>query len=189
MKAVLAAAALIGCNCRPVGPTPYEVESRAIYSLDADGEAYCTAFHVTNETWATAAHCTDLFGTGIVFTVDGHPVVDFERHPTDDVATLTVEGTRFYPDLDLGVNPRFGDKVHVIGFPWHGTVVHNIPLEGRVGRRFQGNRFEMSVHLDGGASGAPVMDEDGRVVGIGSSSYRGRPYAYAAGVSGLRALL
>lgn len=185
---LLVLAALIGCNCRPVGPTQFEVESRAIYPLEAEGEAYCTAFHVANEVWATARHCTRPFGSGMTFTVGGHPVVDFERHDEYDVATLTVAGTSYYPTLDLGTNPRFGDKVHVIGFPRY-NVVHNVPLEGYVGRRFADNKFEMSVFLDGGGSGAPVMDEDGRVVGIGSSSYRERPYAYAVGVSALWTLL
>jgi S1-C subfamily serine protease len=80
-----------------------------------------------------------------------------------------------------------GDRLHYIGYPsfdWvHFGVFEGLygGLEGGEGTTgIDGERDIMfSSQTDGGASGSPLMNGEGKVVGIVVSSFRFTQYSYA----------
>lgn len=117
--------------------------------------------------------------------------------PDADVAVVKVDisgGTPTIGDLDARVTVRPGDPVAVIGFPL-GT---ELPMSQRRGQSVAVTSFtagtvskvlEDRIQLDGygaeGSSGSPILDRNGRVVGIlfGGQPGTGGRIVFAAPVS------
>lgn len=172
---------LFGCNCRLSDSPTYATSARAVYTLDAvEAEgAYCTAAHIGGDQWLTAGHCAAV-AEGFPSTIAGHPVAQIRYTMSPDIGVLTVPGTSYYPALRVATRPmRFGDKVHYIGYPGYAGLMHRGVFEGTVGNRGYDQEVEILVFLDGGGSGSPLLNEDGEIVGVMVSSFRGRPYSYA----------
>jgi S1-C subfamily serine protease len=127
-------------------------------------------------------------GSGFVTRVDGDAIVVTNRHVVEgartvgvrpleggqaqaatgyrlagnaDVAVLDIEGV---PDdavaLPLGGTPRVGQDVRLVGFP----AARPFTSAGTV-TEVQGGQLLLELEVDPGASGSPVVDEDGAVVG------------------------
>lgn len=138
-------------------------------------------------------HSSDCLGrssTGSAFAVqlDGQPVVVTNRHvvedasstvvrPLDGGAALQVVGHRVSDAADVAVldladdaevarvlvtgqRAAPGDDVRVIGFPAGRPAISTGPVASA-----DSGRLLLDLRVDPGASGSPVLDEDGRVVG------------------------
>lgn len=186
---VAVSVALAAAGCCVAGtdvahPRSFQDEARAVAPLSLDGEVICTSFHVGQRVWITAGHCATGSGE---YEIDGEPaiVLDLSNDPDGDLAIMLGPARSAY--VPLGLDPAFGTRVHFIGYPQH-MRIHRVVIEGVVGDT-EGTEFETTMEVDGGASGSPVFDAAGRVVGIVVSSYRRTPYSYATRVSLVRARL
>lgn len=125
----------------------------------------------------TVAH---LAGQCARVTVEAPGVPRREARPVAvdvvrDLALLRVEGhvpsfAGFSPDVQLQV----GERVAVYGFPLSGTLARGGTLSVGYVAALMGvadnvGRFQMSAELQPGASGSPVLDSDGAVVGVAVS--------------------
>lgn len=173
--------AAAGCCATPApsGPTIRQ-EASAVAPFALDGEVICTAWHAGQGVWVTAGHCVRFPGE---YTVNQKPLKLLRSG--EDFAVL--RGPYQKARIPLGRDPRFGDRIHVVGYPQL-YVMHHVVLAGYVGDT-AGVEFEMTVPIDGGASGAPVIDDQGRAVGLVVSSYRQTPYSYATPISLVRSAL
>ena len=166
------------------------------------GPAWCTGVVVDEEgTVATAYHCVTSGRRPQVRTRDG------ERHKgrmvaasaKDDLALVRV------PDL-AGVvhplpihpdHPAQGDVLFGLGHPFAPLAERGGAMEGMlqwsvsrgitsaVGPRL----IQTDTALNPGNSGGPVVDAEGRIVGIASRKLRGDNVAFLASAEVLRALL
>lgn len=137
-----------------------------------------------------AARCDGTSGSGSGFVAhrDGEPVVVTNRHVVEgarvvglrrltggaaidvagyrisdeaDVAVLEVtDPSSLPPALSFGRQVEEGDPVRIVGFP----AARPFTTSGTV-ERVDGGRLLVDVRTDPGASGSPVVDPDGRVVG------------------------
>lgn len=187
MKALsLLLCALVAC-AYPHPNYAREAESIQPIQYKPDSGPYCTAFHVRGDFWATAKHCVD---NGPMY-VNGHAARLVEAHPDKDVALIEALGSGGVPVLDLGNEAAFGDEVHYIGYgQTRDGYTHDVPFVGIVGRPdpWDGGVVEVGLHADGGASGSPMMDREGRVVGVLVGGYN-EPYTYFVPVKYVREML
>lgn len=195
MIAVLVAA--VGCRA-PAPATPdvsvpaqHAAVRMMLMDFDLDGEAdsACTAWRLDGPVWITAKHCVDEPGD---FTIDGGPVLVYRCSPAADVCALLVPLSAATGVLTPAADePEFGDRVHYIGYPWHNGYLYHGVFEGL----WSGCPDDVdglcmfTGFTDGGASGSPLINEAGRVVGVVVASVRGRPYSFAVPLGPIRALL
>ena len=126
-------------------------------------------------------------GSGFALEIDGEPVVVTNRHvveggcsttvrplgggaeaavrqirlaPEADVAVLVLEEDEDRATLAIGSDLMAGQAVRVVGFPGAEPTV----MSGYV-RRIEPARLVLAIEADHGASGSPVIDADGAVVG------------------------
>jgi S1-C subfamily serine protease len=137
-----------------------------------------------------SSDCVGRTTTGSAFAVeiDGVPVVVTNRHVVEDARTIAVrplEGgaalgvvshrlaadadvavleladpAAIPPSLEIGAPVARGDEVRVIGFPSGRPTITAGPVEDAAP-----SRLVLDLAVDPGASGSPVLDETGRVVG------------------------
>lgn len=187
----LLAALLAFAGCSPYHTSNNVVEASAVAQLTtAEGEGFCTAFHVGNGVWVSAGHCVgwtdgDVLIHGQVAAVTHAPGLLF------DTADISVwQGPAGYPYFELGALPEFGDPIHYIGYPWYGEKYHYGVYAGYWGSEDkEDGTYEVTLFADGGASGSPIIDSQGDAVGILVSGFRGRPYVYCESVDTLRKIL
>ncbi len=129
-------------------------------------------------------------GSGFALEIDGEGVVVTNRHVVEDACSTTVrplgggaevavrevrvansadvavlvldeeDGEAYRPPLLVGTDVMLGQAVRVIGFPGAEPTV----LSGYV-RRIEPRRLVLAMGADHGASGSPVVDVTGAVVG------------------------
>jgi len=105
-------------------------------------------------------------------TAGAHVVmVDEER----DLCKLSVEGAGSRPLPLAGEAPRVGDPVYAITFGNDGQVARPATIKA-LPPTAQGNVIELSVAVPPSASGGPVVDTAGRLVGIMTA-----PHSFGAG--------
>jgi hypothetical protein len=128
-------------------------------------------------------------GTGFAVVVDGKPVIvtnqhivekaevvvvesssgiwstpDWREHPSQDIALLTVPPTVSLPTLGTGSASRVspGKRVYTVGHPL-GEV---LAIQEGIVSSVEGPSMVFSAPLSTGASGSPLLDEDGSVIGL-----------------------
>ena len=143
----------------------------SIQPLQHEGRTFCTAFSINAQegNWATARHCADFAAeSGYSVTILNQPAYVVFVDQFYDVAVYQAPKAKM-PALKLGKVPRTGDSLSIMGFPyglpelvtvWGEIAARHVPITG----------YNISDILDvtvaGGNSGSPVMNENGRVVGI-----------------------
>ncbi len=198
-------ALLLALNARadtPPAPEPLPVEGwQDSVLLLITGAAWCSAVLVDERgTVATAYHCVASGRRPQLRTRDG------ERHlgrvvataPRDDLAILEVPGLAGRPHLDIREQrARQGEEVWALGHPYAPQADSSPLLEGTlvwsasrgvvsaVGSRL----VQVDAALNPGNSGGPLVDEQGRVIGIASRRLGGDNIAFMAPATGLLQLL
>ncbi len=129
----------------------------------------------------TAAHVVEDFTDVDVRFFDG-AVFDGVVVGTDvgnDVAVIRVERSNLRPaSLAIGERPRVGQLAIALGSPWglDATVTSGIvsavdrPLTDRTGESIV-SMLQTDAAINPGNSGGPLVDRDGRVIGINVSIY------------------
>ena len=154
-----------------------------------------SGFFVGNGVIATSAHVL-IGGTGVAKIINQQEYLPITRvlvmDKVNDLALLQVAGGNA-PALPLGDEKQasVGDVVYVIGNPegFEGTASSGI-LSGFRTRPGASSLIQISAPVSPGSSGGPILDEDGRVIGIVSSYWtQGQNLNFGVPVSYLRRLM
>ncbi len=127
--------------------------SGSAFSLDLDGVSAV----ITNR------HVVDAARSTVVQPLDAGPgtqVREVLLSATADVAVLVLDDEAVPPTLPTGPDATLGQPILTVGFPGARPALR----EGRVDRVEPG-RLLLALEVGGGASGSPVLDDQGRVVG------------------------
>lgn len=127
--------------------------SGSAFSLDLDGV----------NTVVTNRHVVDAARSTVVQPLDAGPgtqVREVLLSESADVAVLVVDDEDVPPTLSRGPTASLGQPILTVGFPGARPALR----EGRVDRVEPG-RLLLALEVGAGASGSPVLDEEGRVVG------------------------
>jgi len=115
-----------------------------------------------------AASAVAKADNGATFRVEGILATDLER----DLAVLKI-ASRDTPSLALGASAsiKAGEKVAVIGSPLglEGSLSEGIVAANRDVKEF-GRMLQITAAISHGSSGSPVLDFNGKVVGVAASS-------------------
>lgn len=123
------------------------------FSLDLDGRpTVVTNRHVVEGARSTIVQPLDA-GTGV-------QVQTVLLAATADVAVLVVDDEEVPPALPGGPAASLGQPIVTVGFPGARPAFR----EGRVDR-VEAGRLLLALEVGAGASGSPVLDAEGRVVG------------------------
>lgn len=131
----------------------------------------CTVFSVSasQRRWMTCAHCVMDLMTHVwhtdAFFIDGHPArvvaVDVEK----DLATMETTDWGVTESLRLATHaPEQGDTVENMGYPW--GLEFPFYFRGVVASVEYPTFVFVVMPAIGGQSGSPLIDTDGRVVGV-----------------------
>lgn len=128
--------------------------SGSAFGLDLDGQAVV----VTNR------HVVDGARTIGVRPLAGGPALPVEAHRLADSADVAVlelaDPDDLPPLLRAGADPSVGDEVRIVGFPAARPSTSAGPVDD-----VSGGRLLLDLVVDPGASGSPVLDDAGLVVG------------------------
>jgi trypsin-like peptidase len=129
-----------------------------------------TNLHVIEKAWRGYAKPV---GGRAKFDLTGVVGLDSSR----DLVLLSVENTKV-PPLTLGDSDRMavGDEVYAVGNPrgLEGTFSQGIISAVRQISAFGGNKIlQITAPISPGSSGGPVLDSQGRVIGIAVATIRG----------------
>lgn len=166
------------------------------------GPGWCSGVVIDDEgTVATAYHCVASGLRSEVHTQDGmrHMGKTVAALPKDDIALLSVPGLAgTVSPLEIREStPRRGETVYGLGHPFAPFADRNPAMEGmltwsvtrgivsNVGPRL----LQTDAALNPGNSGGPVVDEDGRIVGITSRKLSGDNVAFLSTAENLQGLV
>lgn len=148
---------------------------------------------------ATAYHCVASSGTVMVQWRDGRSAHARVRSVdvADDLAILDLrDGAGPYVTLPLRTDaPAFGERVYAMGHPFGLAAVPRLDgllrwsisegVVSAVGEHF----LQTDAALNPGNSGGPLVDADGRILGIASRKLNGDNVGFASRAAGVAALL
>jgi hypothetical protein len=152
-------------------------------ALDGTGKPLRTGsgFPISDRVLVTNFHVVQHATSVLATFPDGHRVaLDalVAADESNDIVKLGQMGasTSIWPRLEgflvSVTTPQVGSRVYVVGSPrgLGGTVSEGI-VSGLRGRdELAGERLQLSAPISPGSSGSPVLDPDGRVVGVISST-------------------
>lgn len=165
--------------------------------LVLDGPAWCSGVGVAEGVVATAYHCVAEGGRPSVRWRDGHSVRGrvIARDPAHDLALVAVDRPGMAVLAVRGEDPALGERVYGLGHPYgmaavgrlEGTLRWSVSegVVGAVGEWF----IQTDAALNPGSSGGPVVDVEGRVVGLASRKLRADNLAFLSRGAHLAALL
>ena len=165
------------------------------------GPAWCTGVVIDEEgTVATAYHCVASgLRTEVRTRKGGHYIGKMiAADPKNDVALVSVpELGSFMTGMPIRTDePRQGESVYGLGHPFAPAAGRTLAMEGMlqwsvtagvvsaVGPRL----IQTDTALNPGNSGGPVVDEEGRIIGIASRKLSGDNVAFLSASSNLLAL-
>ena len=130
------------------------ISTGSAFALEIDDEVVL----VTNR------HVVDGARTIGVRPLDGGPSVRVETHGLSDLADVAVlelgDGAQLPGPLPTGSEAANGDEVRIIGFPGGRAATTTGPVA-----LARAERMVLDLQVDPGASGSPVLDDEGHVVG------------------------
>ena len=126
----------------------------------------------------TANHVVDGATSITVVLADGirYAAAVERRSLANDIALLRIGAkTPSYLSIADSGSMMLGDRIFVTGYPMAGILGNELKYtEGTVtalsGMNEESSKFQMSVPIQPGSSGSPVIDRYGQVVGIATSS-------------------
>lgn len=187
----------------PVMATPSEISTWLdSVVLLVTGPAYCSGVVIDDEgTVATAYHCVASGLRSRVTTRDGASGKGrvLATRPREDLALISVpELAGKVPPLSVRHDsPRQGERVYGLGHPFAPAAERSAAMEGMllwsvtegivsaVGPRL----IQTDAALNPGNSGGPVVDAQGRIVGITSRKLGGDNVAFLASARELEELV
>ena len=181
----------------PMLPNETPHDERVVVNIKQADSGIGTAFAIDRKgRWMTARHVVDSCDT-VGIDIGGHKVLRVDSFVSEDsdTAILTGNWTRKPLANDLYNRRQVGERGFFFGFPQGrpGEVVGSLLARNRmvVRGRYRSDeailawsevgRTKGLIGSIGGLSGAPVMDQDGEVIGVVSaeSPRRGRIYTVA----------
>lgn len=204
LAAVLIASALSCSTARAQDAPVEEMDVGAIYErlrpsfvvIRCMGERYGTGFGFgLRGRVATARHVVDCPRALAAELADGTivPVRVVAMSEAHDLALLEITGPRatVVPPIEPADDePRIGADVMSVGFPVgpEGDGPHELAVtRGIVGQRTE-SRLVHDALISPGSSGGPVLDREGRVIGVSVAVPRGSSVALAVPVEHLSEL-
>lgn len=159
---------------RPVRPTPAfplfpadlsdTLDTYGVYVVNT-GTGYGSGFSMSDTIVVTAFHV--VHNAAVIF-VDGEPAELLASNEEMDIAILRVR-CRPRPHLELA-EPERGDVVRAVGYAGYKSGVWSMIVEGRVAG-FAGGYVTVTGGIGPGMSGGPLLDTEGRVVGLTSHAF------------------
>lgn len=132
---------------------------------------HCSIFSVNPEHrgWMTAAHCVVDLETGAPnaaeYYIDGHPARVVEIDIDHDLALVQTTDWGLTTGLKLARKaPQQGDLVENLGFSF--GAAHPFYFQGYVASIEFTDFVYIGMTAIGGQSGSPVVDSEGRVIGV-----------------------
>lgn len=179
VPAIAAFLSLVLLVAKTDAQTPRQVAQTAFRSVvlitmeDVSGKriALASGFFVRKDVVATSLHViknatkgdVQLIGQTTRYPVVGVVAIDRER----DLVLLRVSGTNA-PFLPLGntANVGVGDEIYVVGNPQGLEGTFSQGLISGIRRIDSGTLFQITAPISEGSSGGPVLDKQGRVIGV-----------------------
>lgn len=160
------------------------------------GQNFCTAWHINvkDDLWATAGHCVaGAYRRGYTMMIAGHvaSLVYINYGEENDIAVLQVRGIKATPfklaprapeSCKVVMNERVCTEIYVIGYPYGFPVLTTTPgiiAARRVPMGMQPTSDILTAAVAGGNSGSPVIDKQGRVVGLLWGAFTESPHSLA----------
>jgi len=183
----------------PAPAPPPDIPLDAVVLLQ-QGAATCAGSFVDGEgTVVTAYHCVAEGGRPRVWTHDGRSAIGRVGRvdPALDLALVEVPDFAGEPSLPLRTDPpALGETIRPIGHPFgarlpfgfvEGTLRWSVSqgVVSAVGPR----AIQTTAPVNPGNSGGPLVDLQGRLVGVVSRRYSGQGLGFAARARGVQALL
>lgn len=160
------------------------------------GQNFCTAWHINskNDLWATAGHCVaGAYRRGYTMMIAGRvaTLVYINYGEENDIAVLQVRGVKATPfqlasrapeSCKVVMGERVCAEIFVIGYPYGLPVLTTTPgiiAARRVPMGMQPTSDILTAAVAGGNSGSPVLDKQGRVVGLLWGAFTESPHSLA----------
>lgn len=165
-----------------------------------------TAFAVAAQgRWITAAHVVENCGKAAILLGGGHAIpADVRRFPRGDVALLVSSGGPMALPIAPARSLKVGERAYAPGYPQGAPGEIAVRLLGRETLQLRHRRGEApqtvlawaevgrTENLRGslaGLSGAPMLDGEGRVVGVTIAERQRRGRIYTTAPEGVRPTL
>ncbi len=160
------------------------------------GPSICAGVVVDDHTVATAYHCVASGHKPRVELRDGsrHEARTVAMDPANDLAIIEVDGTLGAPLVPRESLPTPGERVFAIGHPYasaasgklEGTLLWSVSegIVSAVGTTL----IQTDAALNPGNSGGPLLDAEGRIIGIVSRKLAADNLSFATRVDRLQAL-
>ncbi|MGD8454949.1 MAG: trypsin-like peptidase domain-containing protein [Anaerolineales bacterium] len=154
-----------------------EKAGRSTVLVDARRRIPASGIALSKELVLTASHVVEVDEDILVILPDGRELSAeiLGRDPGSDLALLKLEKAGAVP-MESDGDPRIGQLVLALGRPTSGGVQASLGVVSAVGgptRTRRGGMLEKYVRTDAvpypGFSGGPLVDVDGKVVGINTS--------------------
>lgn len=155
----------------------------------ARGQASGTGFFITTDGYfVTNQHVVESAKSVVIRAANGktYPAEVIRVDSANDLAILKAEGTFRALPVQNSQSVRRGDKVFTLGFP--NTFVQGVEpkytdgvISSLTGVRDKPNNYQISVAIQPGNSGGPLISSLGNVVGIVTSKLNAEPFLKSGG--------
>jgi serine protease Do len=151
-----------------------KVKKNAVQVPNEPSEFSGTGFALSRDGYlVTNLHLVEGYSKIFTFTEDGigHQSEVVITDPVNDLAILKIKEDDFLFKTKLPysirkANPNLAHRVYSLGYPKSEIVYNEGYISSTTGFEGDTNKFQLELPSSPGASGAPILDETGNVVGI-----------------------